>query len=321
MKCKNKILKEFHHNSYKTYRNLLSTILKKAKERYFTNFFNENIKDIKKTWKGTKTLVLMKQKSNDTPSLITKDEKNINDPVSIANTFDNFFTTVAEIIHPKIKFSNKSFRNFLSSEINDSFTITSTKKEEVYKIISSLNTNKSCGSNSIPAKVLHLLQNQISNHLATICNLSFSTGVFPAILKTAKVFPIHKKNSKLEVSNYRPISLSSNIDKIFEKLMHSRLVKFFEEKQNLYYRQFGFRKDFSTNPAILTLLESIQEALDDGQFACRIFIDLEKAFNTISHDILLEKQNHYGIRRISNDWFRSYLSDRTQMVSTLIIRL
>ena len=103
--------------------------------------------------------------------------------------------------------------------------------------------------------------------------------------------------------------------------MHSRLVKFFEEKQNLYYRQFGFRKDFSTNPAILTLLESIQEALDDGQFACGIFIDLEKAFNTINHDILLEKQNHYGIRRISNDWFRSYLSDRTQMVSTLIIRL
>ena len=209
----------------------------------------------------------------------------------------------------------------MSSEINDSFTITSTNKEEIYKIVSSLNTNKSCGSNSIPAKVLHLLQNQISNHLATICNLSFSTGVFPAILKTAKVIPIHKKNSKLEVSNYRPISLSSNIDKIFEKLMHSRLIKFFEEKQNLYYRQFGFRKDFSTNHAILTLLESIQEALDDGQFACGIFIDLEKAFNTISHDILLEKLNHYGIRRISNDWFRSYLSDRTQMVSTLIIRL
>ena len=209
----------------------------------------------------------------------------------------------------------------MSSEINDSFTITSTNKEEIYKIVSSLNTNKSCGSNSIPAKVLHLLQNQISNHLATICNLSFSTGVFPTILKEAKVIPIHKKNSKLEVSNYRPISLSSNIDKIFEKLMHSRLIKFFEEKQNLYYRQFGFRKDFSTNHAILTLLESIQEALDDGQFACGIFIDLEKAFNTISHDILLEKLNHYGIRRISNDWFRSYLSDRTQMVSTLIIRL
>ena len=120
------------------------------------------------------------------------------------------------------------------------------------------------------------------------------------------------------MSNYRPISLLSNIDKIFEKLMHSRLIEFLEEKQILHYRQFGFRKDFSTNHAILTLLESIQKALDDGQFACGIFIDLEKAFDTVSHDILLEKLNHHGIKRgISNDWFRSNLSDRTQFVSII----
>ena len=77
VKCKNKIMKEFHHNNYKNYRNLLSTLLKRAKEEYFTNFFNENIKDIKKTWKGIKTLVSMKQKNNDTPSLITKDENTL----------------------------------------------------------------------------------------------------------------------------------------------------------------------------------------------------------------------------------------------------
>ena len=116
----------------------------------------------------------------------------------------------------KIQFSNKSFNKFLSSEINDSFLITSTNKEEINKIITSLNSNKSCGPNSVPTKVLHLLKNKISNHLATICNLSFSAGVFPAILKTAKVIPIHKKNFKLEVSNGRPISLLSNSDKIFE---------------------------------------------------------------------------------------------------------
>ena len=91
VKCKNKIMKELHHNNYKSYRNLLSTLLKRAKEKYFTNFFNENIKDIKKIWKGIKSLVSMKQKNNDTPSLIIKDEKYINDPVSIANTFNNFF--------------------------------------------------------------------------------------------------------------------------------------------------------------------------------------------------------------------------------------
>ena len=102
-------MKEFHHNNYKNYGNLLSKLLRRAKEKYFTNFFNENIKD----WKGIKTLVSMKQKNNETPLLISKDEKYINHPLSITNTFNNFFTSVAEIVHSKIKFSNKPFKNFL----------------------------------------------------------------------------------------------------------------------------------------------------------------------------------------------------------------
>ena len=113
----------------------------------------------------------MKQKNKDTPSLITKDEKYVNDPVSIANTFNKFFTSVAEIVHSKIKFSNKSFKKFLSSEINDSFLITSTNKEEIYKIITSLNSNKSCGPNSIPTKVLQTKCQTILELFATYHSL------------------------------------------------------------------------------------------------------------------------------------------------------
>ena len=237
-------MKELDHDNYKSYRYLLSTLLKRAKEKYFTNFFNENIKDIKKTWKGIKTLISMKEENNDTPSLITKYEKYINDPVSIANTFNNFFTFAAEIVDSKIKFSNTSFKKLLLSELNDSFLITSTNKEEIYKIITSFNSDKSCGPNSSPTKVLHLLQDQISNHLVTIWNLSFFTRVFPAILETAKVIPIHKKNSKLEVFSYRPISLLSNIDKIFEKLMHSRLINFLRENKFCITDSLGLEKIF-----------------------------------------------------------------------------
>ena len=148
----------------------------------------------------------------------------------------------AETVQSKIKFSNKSFRSFLSTKNNDFFIITATNKEEICKVISSLNINKSCRPNSVPTKLLRLVQDQISKHLTTICNLSFSTGIFPAILKTAEVIPIHKKDSKLEVSNYRSISLLSNIDKIFEKLMHSRLIEFLEERQILYYKHLVFEK-------------------------------------------------------------------------------
>ena len=192
VKCKNQKLKEFYHNNYKTYRNLLSTLFKRAKEKYFTKFFNENIKN--KTWIGIKSLVSMKHKNNDTPSIIRNDKKYINDPIPITNTFNNFFSSIAENVQSKIKFSNKSFKSILSTKTNDSFIMNATNKEEVCKGISSPNINKSCGPNTIPTKILHLVLDQISKHLATIYNLSFSTGIFP-ILKTAKVIPIHKKNS------------------------------------------------------------------------------------------------------------------------------
>ena len=241
----------------------------------------------------------MKHKNKDTPSKIRNDEKQINDPITIANTFNNFFTLIADTVQSKIKFSNKFFRSFLPTKNNDSFIITATNKEEICKVISSLNINKSFWPNSIPTKILHLVQDQISKHLATLCNLSFSTAIFPTILKTAKVIPIHKRDSRLEVSNYRPVCLLSNIDKIFEKLIHSRLIGFLEERKILYYKQFGFRKDFSTNHVILNLPEIIQKALDDEKIACGVVINLEKAFDTVSRDILLEKLDHYGIREAS----------------------
>ena len=113
VKCKNQKLKEFYHNNYKIYRNLLSTLLKRAKEKYFTKFFNKYIKNITKTWIRIKSLVSMKHKNNDTPSIIRNDEKYINDPIPIANTLNNFFTSIAETVQStQIKFSNKSFRGF-----------------------------------------------------------------------------------------------------------------------------------------------------------------------------------------------------------------
>ena len=98
VKCTNQKLKEFHHNSCKTYRNVLSTLLKRAKEKYFTKCFNENIKSVKKTWIGIKSLASVKHKNNNTSSIIRNDEKSINGPIAIANSFSNFFTWMAETV-------------------------------------------------------------------------------------------------------------------------------------------------------------------------------------------------------------------------------
>ena len=139
------------------------------------------------------------------------------------------------------------------------------------------------------------------------------TGVFPSVLKTAKLVSIFKKDSKLDYSNYRPISLLSNVEKVLEKLMYRRLYTFLNSNNIIYNLQFGFRQQYSTSHALINVTENITKALDGGNIGCGVFVDLQKAFDTADHQILLEKLNNYGICGVSN--FKSYLSNRNQYVS------
>ena len=164
---------------------------------------------------------------------------------------------------------------------------------------------------------LKLIKEEICKPLSDIFKLSFINGIHPNKLRIAQVIPIFKKDSKLSPSNYRPISLLSNINKILEKLVFSRLYKFLELHKCLYQLQYGFREDHSTNHALINITESIREALDNNKSVCGIFVDFQKAFNTVNHEILLQKLNYYGIRGCTNDWFKSYLSQRKQFVSVL----
>ena len=141
------------------------------------------------------------------------------------------------------------------------------------------------------------------------------TGVFPSVLKVAKVVPVFKKDSKLDYSNYHPISLLSNIEKILEKLIYKRLYTSPDNKNIIYDLQFGFRQQYSTSHALINITENIRNALDDGNIGCGVFVDLQKAFDTVDHQILLVKLNHYWICGVPNDWFKSHLSDRHQYVS------
>ena len=117
------------------------------------------------------------------------------------------------------------------------------------------------------------------------------------------------------MNNYRPISFLSTLNKVLEKLMYKRLYAFIEKFDILYDKQFGFRNKHSTSHATLQITDKIQRAIEDGLFACRIFLDFSKAFDTVDHNILIRKLNHYGIRGIANDWFSYYLNCRHQHVS------
>ena len=191
-----------------------------------------------------------------------------------------------------------------------------TDKYEILELINQHINYKASGPHSIPNHIIYLIKPIISEPLAEIVNLSFKTGVYIEILKISRTIPIFKnKGSEQLCSNYRPISLLSNINKLIEKMMYSRLSSFLEFHNCIYKNQFGFHTNHSTFHAIVSITEDIRQSLDNNFFACGIFIVLQKAFDTVDHNILRKKLEHYGVRGLANDWFHSYLLNREQYVS------
>ena len=315
IKSKHQNIKDIFHDKYKRYRNLLSTLLKQSKKNYYNDYFNINISNIKNTWKGISSIISNSNNTLNAPSCLSYNNSFITNPQEVANVFNNYFCSIAKNVHSQIKFSFRDFQFYLGNAFEKTFFTTPTDNLEVSDIIATLSINKSQGPNGIPTRILLMLKHDIAPILADLFNISFSSGVFPSILKIAKVIPVHKKHSRLDCNNYRPISILSNLDKILEKLMYNRLYRFLEDNELIYPLQFGFRKSYSTSLALLSLTENIKQEIDDGKFGCGIFIDFQKAFDTVDHNILINKLQHYGIRGIANDWFKSYLTDRKQFVS------
>ena len=190
------------------------------------------------------------------------------------------------------------------------FNFTSTK--EVENIIKSLKPKDAKGYDEIPTKVLKWCALYISSPLTHILNKSIHKGTFPSRLKYSTIIPIYKSGDKLDMSNFRPISLLISFSKIFEKIIYSRIHSHITMNNILTKDQFGFRNSLSTDNASFTLLHKILTALDNKHTVGGIFCDLSKAFDCVNHKILLSKLEFYGIRDNAGSFIASYLSLRYQ---------
>jgi len=185
---------------------------------------------------------------------------------------------------------------------------------EIISMINSLKTKNSFGYDEISPKILKISANYISSPLTYICNRVFSTGVFPDRLKYTTVTPIFKKGNKQDPSNYRPISVLTSFAKVLESALYVRLTEYITLNNLLTDQQFGFRKGFSTDVAIFKLTYEVLNALNGKSMVGSIFFDLEKAFDSVNHLLLIKKLPYYGISGKAKLLIESYLSNRYQCV-------
>ncbi|KAG6458312.1 hypothetical protein O3G_MSEX010807 [Manduca sexta] len=154
----------------------------------------------------------------------------------------------------------------------------------------------------------------IIGELTNCINNCLELGTFPESLKIAKVTPIYKSGSKLDPGNYRPISVLPVLSKVFERVLYNRLETFLKSIKLLYDKQYGFRPKSNTLSATTDVITKIKWSIDKKEIILGIFIDLKKAFDSVSHEVLLQKLSDIGLTNVALDIFKSYLNNRQQIL-------
>lgn len=238
-----------------------------------------------------------------------------NSPESMANYLNSFFVTIADKTLQQNKIEDRGTTTITTQNrpiANLQFYRTT--EEEVKNIIQSMKPKTSAGEDDISLKLIKHCKEEIITPITSIINCSLNNGTFPQSLKVAKVYPKHKNGPTTEVSNYRPISLTSNFSKIIERVVLNRLTEHLKQHSILTPNQHGFIRNRSTTTAITQLIDSIIDKLDKGYVATSILLDFSKAFDCLDHKLLIEKLKRLGITGKEALWFESYLSNRTQLV-------
>ena len=315
IKRKNQMYKDMklgnvNNDQYNSYRNRLNALIRLTKRNYYLNVFSNFRNQTKKLWQTINSMTKTSA-SHTKLNAIIRDGKLLSKAKDISNAFNDFFVNVGRNLDEKLPQPLHDPLSFLRGNYPNAMNVPELTFQDFFKVIKEL-INKKCSINDFSPSIIKTNSHLLAFPIVKIFNQSIQQGKFPDILKQAKIVPVYKKGSKTDLNNYRPISLLNIFSKIFEKLMKTQLVNHIERNKILSTSQFGFQKGKNTQDALTKFSNMIYNQLDNSNHVLSIFIDFSKAFDTVPHDILLKKLEHYGIRGNINNWFRDYLTNRYQ---------
>jgi hypothetical protein len=312
IKRKNKLYKKYlrkpsfeNKKTYIDFKNKLNNSIRIAKRA---------TSDIKETWQILNEVTNRKKRPSKLPSLFSSNNHDITNPTVIANRFCDYFTNIGPNLAKQIPTTLKTASSYLDGNFVKTIFLEPASESEIIEIVSSLRSGSAAGYDKIPVWIVKNGIDLISEPLCKLVNLSIETGIVPDKMKIARIIPIFKSGDNRLFSNYRPISVLPIFSKILERVVHNRLMNYINVNQILFKNQYGFRKNHSTSLALINLYDKISTGFDANEHTVGIFLDLSKAFDTVDHEILISKLEHYGIRGLALDWIKNYLFNRMQYV-------
>jgi Reverse transcriptase (RNA-dependent DNA polymerase)/Endonuclease-reverse transcriptase len=293
----------------------LKTKIAQEKRNHFSQYIRNADNKQAATWKLVKTLTNKNLPINK-PITLVVDDAEVTDDEVIAKLFNKHFLSIGDNANVPTDTTAECIdrlKNVLpnTSPIFEHPIIT---EQDIMEVLSKFAPKQSAGWDEIPMSLLKKCGAWIATPLVHVFNYSFYSGQFPEKMKFAVVKPIHKKGDKTECANYRPISLLTSFSKLLEKIMLNKLQEHLKSNSIMSEDQHGYRKGFSTTSATFQMINKVANAIDSKLQAGVILCDLSKAFDTVDHEILLEKLKFYGIIGATGSWMKSYLTGRKQCV-------